>query len=404
MNSNVIITQDKIQQNLIKASKKNKPFSSADIREFIQNTHSVKEELEETEDRTGIKFVKFRRHLDPTDEDTSRGKIAARLISFEINMCSIFLKEISDLNNDEEIDIRKFYFWKEILFRADLMCREAKQKFADEGFNLLIQEENIRREVYDFLIDSHLFFIKQIEIHKDLLPIKIKEALYKTLKEMPELKKEKMVEVDQYKKEGAIENLEAEIKAVEESINQLKKEHKEGRIENAFFYNKYQPLQKELILKKIKLKNFKKEAKLTNHTTDEYDLSLLEAELKGLGDTLNALVADWKNAAVDGTFYYKKRRALVTEQALNIKTLNNILLEKGAESAVKVLDKAIKSDPREEKTNEEIKQELIQVAQEAEDKGWGTKLVEKIKEHSGDIADIAIGIGLRIGKSLIGIP
>ena len=125
-----------------------------------------------------------------------------------------------------------------------------------------------------------------------------------------------------------------------------------------------------------------------------------EAELKALSETLNKLDSDFKNASVDETFYYKKRQALVGEQEMNLVSLAETLEQQGAGAAASVLKKAVEAKPNEE----EVKNQLIQVGQEAEQKGWGTKLVEKIKEHKGDVLDIAIKTGISVAKKLLGIP
>lgn len=65
-----------------------------------------------------------------------------------------------------------------------------------------------------------------------------------------------------------------------------------------------------------------------------------------------------------------------------------------------VLKEAVDAKP----DDQEIREKLTQVAEDAEKKGWVTNLVKRVKEHKGDIADMAIHVGVRIGKALLGLP
>ena len=129
------------------------------------------------------------------------------------------------------------------------------------------------------------------------------------------------------------------------------------------------------------------------------ELLELEAELKGLEGALDALDQSFKDGAVSDAFYFKRKVSLIREQELNIARLQELLRQSGAEDASFVLDKVKASAPE-----QEIRQELEQAAQAAEEKGWGKHLLEQIDAHKGDIAAVAVRIVIEIAKAAAELP
>jgi hypothetical protein len=150
-------------------------------------------------------------------------------------------------------------------------------------------------------------------------------------------------------------------------------------------------------LGQLKTKPPKKGSKKGMATIEDFDR--IKARITALQGELDTIEAKFEDGELDMDNYLRLRRRSITQRERELAALQRLLSESGVSEMDPVLEK-LKTD----KPNEaEVKQNLEQAAAQAEQKGWGQRLLEQIEAHKGDIVELAVAIAVQVGKVAVGL-
>jgi len=110
---------------------------------------------------------------------------------------------------------------------------------------------------------------------------------------------------------------------------------------------------------------------------------------------LGTIESKFEDSELDMDNYLRLRRRAIAQRERQLAALQRLLAESGASEMVPALDK-LKTDKPDEA---EVKHALEQAAEQAERKGWGQRLRERIAAHKGDIVELAVSIAVQVGKA-----
>lgn len=126
------------------------------------------------------------------------------------------------------------------------------------------------------------------------------------------------------------------------------------------------------------------------------ELIRLQSRAKALDNRLKEIDALYQAGEEDLGRAMRLKSTIESERVQILLALENVLEDAAPSMLTDAVQKA--QDPN---TEEQAKASLEQLAQE---RGWSERVIDKIKNHKGDIIDLIVSVAVRVAKEMAGMP